>query len=125
MQLRIVLVSDDHHYSYGVLSEITKLNHEVIVTEMNWAGAGDAELDHLTVVGDMQVPTIVMMDFAFGRPDAGAAVDQLTSWRPGRAIECIAMRPPVDEKLRKTLAQRDVFLFESPETAKRREYALN
>ena len=125
MQLRIVLVSDDQHYSYGVLSEITKLNHEVIVTEMNWAGASRAELDDLTVVGDTPVPTIVMMDFAFGRPDAGSAVDQLTSWRPGRAVECIAMRPPVDEMLLKTLAQRDVFFFEPPKAVRRTEYALN
>ena len=113
MEIQIILISDDHDYSYGVLSEITKLRHAVSVTEFDWNSADPRARHEISGEDSHETPAIVMLDCGYKARAFETIVDCAIAAKPRRPIECLVMRPPVDKAVYATLAEKGVLMFDS------------
>ncbi len=117
MQIQVVLISDDYKYSAGVLEQLSQMNHDVVVREIDWnrIGSMDPE-DFMNNDGDKS-STIIMFDFGFVRRACDSLIERALALKNHMVIECLAMRPPSDAHLKRRLINWDVPVFDTTQSS--------
>jgi hypothetical protein len=117
VRIRVVIISDDFRYRKTVLREMSKLEYELFPLEFDWNQVRRDGLGVFLPEDHVEPPTIVMIDFGFLRQAFEKITDQVVALKARMAIECLALRPPADDKLYRRFTQLGVWMFDVASSA--------
>ena len=112
MLIKIILISNDQDYSYAVLTDLSAMGRKFTVSEMGWGENLPYDFEFALAGGNYRAPTIVMLDFNFSERAYTRLLERIDSIKEIMAIECIALRPPVDPQLFADLRRHGLPIFD-------------